>query len=392
MFDRYLQNIILELLTTNPAVVLTGPRQIGKTTFAKEFSKSFKAVYRDLENSRDLKQVKDIQFFTEQYAENLIILDEVQRLPEIFPEIRGIIDRNRRAGRENCQFLFLGSASPDLLRQTSESLAGRISHVELASLNLLELDEKFHDLLWLKGGFPESLKRNEQDSFNWRSSMVTTYLERDIPQFGFRIPAETMRRLWMMLCHYPGGILNSAMLSGSLGISDKTVIRYLDILVDLLLVRRLQPWHTNTKKRLVKSPKIYIRDSGLLHMLLNIKTKDDLLNNPICGQSWEGFVIENLINSSRESHYPYFYRTQAGAEIDLLLCRGITPEIAIDIKLSSNPKTRKGFDIACDDLNVRHRFVVYPGEETYLLKPKTYAVPPAELCGWLWNRAKGEIH
>ncbi|MGI9558799.1 MAG: ATP-binding protein [Thermodesulfobacteriota bacterium] len=392
MFDRQLKDLIVRLLKTNPSVVLTGPRQIGKTTLAKQVAKQFKSVYVDLENPRDLEQAKDIMVFTERNPDKLIVLDEVQNLPEIFPAIRGIIDSGREAGRKHGHFLFLGSASLDLLRQTSESLAGRISHVELSSLNVLETGESVLDSLWLRGGFPESLEYGEEESFRWRSNLISTYLERDIPQFGFRVPAETLRQFWTILSHNQGCTLNYASLSKSLVTDRRNINRYLDILVDLLLVRKLLPWFTNTKKRIVKSPKVYIRDTGILHNLLSIRTEKDLAGHPVYGYSWEGFVIENIINCLGDNHYyPYFYRTQAGAEIDLLLCKGTTPEVAIEVKLSSNPGTKKGFDIACDDLNVKHRLVVYPGKETYYLKKNVLAVPLTELCKWLGKGGKGKI-
>lgn len=387
MIRRRLYEGLLALLATNPGVVLLGPRQIGKTTLALDLAKKLNGVYRDLENPRDLDQVRDIELFHDQYPDRFIILDEVQRAPEIFAPLRGIIDHRRRAGQRTGQFLFLGSASLELLGQTSESLAGRIAYAELAGIDVLEfadsnLTDDGYDRLWLRGGYPDSLMAaNDTASMRWRLDIIRSYLERDVPQFGFRVPAETLRRFWTMLAHHQGGILNAAALAKGLGISGQSISRYLDILVDLLLVRRLEPWHANVGKRLVKSPKLFVRDSGLLHALLAIETRDDLLSHPIVGASWEGFVVENLIDESRSAHWrPYFYRTQAGAEIDLLLVRGGKPEVAIEIKRATAPKARKGFHIACDDLEITHRYIAYPGNEAYRLNDgKIWVAPLADL-------------
>jgi len=385
---------LLALLANNPAAVLLGPRQIGKTTLALDLAEELNGVYRDLESSRDLDQIRDIELFHEQYPDRFIILDEVQRAPEIFAPLRGIIDRRRRAGQRTGQFLFLGSASLELLGQTSESLAGRVAYAELAGIDILEIAEAgladYDDShLWLRGGYPDSLMATDDAaSMRWRLDIIRSYLERDVPQFGFRVPAETLRRFWTMLAHHQGGLLNAAALAEGLGLSGQSIARYLDILVDLLLVRRLMPWHENVGKRLVKSPKIYVRDSGLLHALLAIETKDDLLGHPIIGASWEGFVIENLIDQSRSSHWqPYFYRTQAGAEIDLILVRGGKPEVAIEIKRASAPKARKGFHIACDDLKIAHRYIAYPGNEAYRQNEgQIWVAPLADLMKVLRDR------
>ncbi|VAW05586.1 AAA ATPase [hydrothermal vent metagenome] len=393
MIKRNLQKKLLKLLQSNAAVVLIGPRQVGKTTLSLEVTAELNAVYRDLENPRELEQVRDIELFMKQYPDRLVILDEVQRVPDIFAPLRGIIDQRRRAGFRFGQFLFLGSSSLELLSQASESLAGRVAYCELTGLNILEIQAAKNvsissDDLWVKGGFPESLTAKDNSiSQQWRRDLIRSYLERDIPQFGFRVPSETMRRFWTMLAHHQGGILNASSLAASLGISGQSVARYLDILVDLLLVRRLQPWFANVGKRLVKSPKIYIRDSGLLHSLLDIPSMDALLGHPVLGASWEGFVIENLIGASGgEYGEPCFYRTQAGAEIDLLMTRGGQPEIAIEIKRASNPKVGKGFHIACDDLGIKHRYVVYPGDEAYAMPNDIWAMPLQEMIITLQSR------
>ncbi|TNE57009.1 MAG: ATP-binding protein [Alphaproteobacteria bacterium] len=390
MIERDLQAQIGQMLAANSAVVLIGPRQIGKTTLALNLAEEGRAIYRDLERPREAEQVRDVELFEQQYPSELIILDEVQRLPEIFAPLRGIIDRRRRRGQRVGQFLFLGSASLDLLRQTSESLAGRIAYAELAGVNMLEAEVASipERKLWLRGGFPDSLlATSDKASLQWRADLIRSYLERDVPQFGFRVPAETLRRFWTMLAHHQGGLLNAASLAKGLGISGQSVARYLDILVDLLLVRRLMPWHSNHGKRLVKSPKIYVRDSGLLHALLDIGTHDQLLGHPVVGFSWEGFVIENLITSTSGLGYqPYFYRTQAGAEIDLVLVRGGQPEVAIEIKRASAPKAEKGLHIACEDLGIHHKYVVYAGEESYLQGQNTWAVSAQTLMRVLAER------
>jgi predicted AAA+ superfamily ATPase len=382
MIRRSMQDRLLTTLENNASVSLLGPRQIGKTTLALAVADEKNAVYRDLENPRDLDQVRDIALFTDQFPDRLIILDEVQRAPDVFAPLRGIIDRRRRAGFRNGQFLFLGSASLDLLGQTSESLAGRIAYLELSGIDALELGTAGDpgldvDRLWLRGGFADSLlQASDAASLDWRLDLIRSYLERDVPQFGFRIPAETLRRFWVMLAHHQGALLNAAALAEGLGISGQSIGRYLDLLVDLLLVRRLQPWHANVGKRLVKSPKVFVRDSGLLHALLGLEGLEDLLSHPVIGASWEGFVLENLAGQASFGRYePYFYRTQSGAEIDLLLVRGGRPDIAIEIKRASAPKPGKGFHIACDDLNVTRRFIVYPGAEAYRL-PNAVAVLP----------------
>ena len=389
MIQRGLYNRILQLLQYNAAVVLTGPRQIGKTTLALAIADSQGAIYRDLENPRDLAQAKDIELFVDQYPDRLVILDEVQRIPEVFAQLRGIIDARRRRGFRTGQFLLLGSASLELLGQTSESLAGRISYAQLAGINLLESRNAIDgNQLWLRGGFPEChIDKDETASMQWRQDLVSSYLEREVPQFGFRVPAETLRRFWTMLAHLQGGIFNAASLARGLGISGQSVGRYLDIMVDLLLVRRLAPWVSNLGKRLVRSPKVYIRDSGLLHALLDIISMDNLLSHPVVGNSWEGFVVENLIDGNiSHGYYPYFYRTQRGAEIDLLLVRGGTPEVAIEVKRSSNPTVEKGFHVGCEDLHIKHRYVVYPGQETYRLPSGVWAASPVEMMEALKSR------
>jgi hypothetical protein len=310
------------------------------------------------------------------HQDTLVILDEVHRAPGLFPVLRGLIDKGRRTGRRSGQYLLLGSASLDLLKQSGETLAGRVAYLELAPLNVLETQTIPMDTLWLRGGFPESLlATSAARSLRWRQDFIRTYLERDIPQFGPRIAAETLRRFWGMLAHHQGGILNTAQFARNLGVDVKTAGSYLDLLVDLLLVRRLMPWHANLGKRLVKTPKVYVRDSGLVHALLNIPDKETLLSHPVVGQSWECFVIENLLACAPEQVQGFYYRTSGGAEIDLLLSWPDGRLWAIEIKRSLSPKLERGFHSACTDLNPAKKFVVYPGAERYRMAADIEAIP-----------------
>ena len=361
-----------------PAVGILGPRQIGKTTLALQIAQAIspEPIYLDLESPTDLDRLKEPEFYFEEHKDRPIILDEVQRSPEIFATLRGVIDRRRRAGHRVGQFLILGSASLDLLQQSSESLAGRISYATLSGLKPTEIAESGFDNLWLRGGFPNSfLSADNNSSFNWRQVFISTYLERDVPQFGSRIPATTLRQLWTMLAHIQGGLLNLSRLASGLGASVPAVSRYIDLLEDLFLVRKLQPWASNVGKRLVRAPKVYIRDSGLTHNLLKIKDYDDLLGHPAVGGSWEGFVIENLLADLPSWASPHFYRTSAGAEIDLVIEAGNKKVIAIEIKRSLSPSLSKGFLIGCEDVNATHRYFVYSGAERFRMSKEVTAVP-----------------
>lgn len=371
MIVRRLENQLVKTINRSPSVVLIGPRQIGKTTLARQIARDFPAIYIDLEKGTDRLKISDIHSFHEENKDKLIILDEVQLAPEIFAELRGIIDEQRRAGHKNKQFLFLGSASLDLLRQTSESLAGRISLLELHPIDILEYElTKPGDVktLWLRGGFPESLLAlSDEDSMEWRQQFIRTYLERDIPQMGPRVPAETLYRFWTILANVQGSPMNAAPLSKNLDVSQPTVRRYLDLMVDLMLVRRLSPWSQNLNKRLLKSPKVYIRDSGITHALLQIPNYNALLGHPVQGGSWEGFVIENICAVLPYHARPYYYRSQAGAEIDLILEFSMTERWAIEIKRSSVPSIGKGFHIAADDIKATRHYVVYAGQDKFSL-------------------------
>lgn len=382
MIERKYYSIVDQKLANFPAIGLLGPRQIGKTTLAHNLLNNRPSLYLDLENYEDLAKLESPIAYLESHKDKLIILDEIHRKPDIFMSLRSQIDKNIRSGYQNGQFLILGSASLDLLQQSSESLAGRIAYIEMSPISIAEITNNYDELLnlWMRGGFPRSLLASSDiDSAEWRNSFIKTYLERDIPQFSPRIPAETLRRLWVMLAHSHGTIINVSKLALSLSISGQSVSRYIDLLVDLFLVRRLMPWHTNLKKRLVRSPKLYIRDSGILHALLNIPNFENLLSNPIIGASWEGMVIDNLLSFLPLGAEAYFYRSLAGAEIDLIIKHPDGRLIAIEIKHSSTPKLDKGFHIACEDINPTHRYVVYKGDETFLLNKEIYAISPFEM-------------
>ena len=375
MLTRQITDKLAQTMQHTPAVALLGPRQVGKTTLAKKMSENRDALYLDLEDPEDLLKLSDPSAFLSLHSDKLVIIDEIQRSPDLFMVLRGLIDKSRQAGRKGEQYLLLGSASMDLLRQSSESLAGRIGYIELSGLNVLEVPaEKPEDIhkLWLRGGFPESyLAETDTLAMDWLENLIRTYLERDVPQMGFRVPPARLRRLWTMLAHLQGEPVNFSKLAGNLDVDGKTVASYVDILVDLLLVRRLEPWHSNVKKRLVKSPHFYIRDSGILHRLLGIEDYDALLSNPVLGKSWEGFVIENIISVLPSRAEAYFYRTAAGAEIDLLMKLPGKEIWAIEVKNSIAPKINKGFHLACEDVKATRKFVVYGGEDEFPVEKET---------------------
>ena len=291
MIDRRIHDILLERLDESPAVALLGPRQVGKTTLAQKIGESGPSIYLDLESDADRSRLREPELYLGNHEDKLVILDEVHRVPDLFQNLRGLIDKGRKKGRRTGRFLLLGSASLDLMRQSGESLAGRISYLEMRPLDPLEVNPDDLNALWVRGGFPDSyLAKNNQTSLRWRRDFIRSYLERDIPQLGPRIAAETLRRFWVMLAHHQSGLLNAADFARSLGVDGKTVASYLDLMVDLLLVRRLEPWHNNAGKRLVKSPRVYVRDSGIVHALLGIDSLEALLGHPVAGASWEGFV------------------------------------------------------------------------------------------------------
>ena len=363
---RQLTQQLSAALDRTPAVVLTGPRQVGKTTLALDVGEKYQAIYLDLERPADLAKVQDFEQFCKANIDRLIILDEVQRTPEIFAPLRGIIDARRREGKRTGQFLLLGSASLELLKQSSETLAGRVSQLELQPLTGSEVGRDNILKLWSRGGFPESyLAKDDSDSLAWRNDFIRTYLERDIPQFGPRIASETLRRFWVMLAHNQGQTLNAALLARGLDLSGATIGRYLDLMVDLLLVRRLQPWSSNQGKRMVKSPKVYVRDSGICHALLGIETFNDLMGHPVVGGSWEGLVIETIFAHIKPSTEMGFYRTSVGAEVDLILSTSGGELWAIEIKLTSAPRIAKGFHQACEDLKPTRKLIIHGGDDDF---------------------------
>lgn len=374
-----------QALARQAVVALIGPRQVGKTTLALEIGKTHQSIYLDLESGSDRDKLMDPELFLSQYQDRLVILDEIHRIPELFQTLRGLIDRSRRAGRRTGQYLILGSASMSLLKQSSESLAGRIEYVYLDALHLLEVKHIVKNALhtlWLRGGFPDSfLAQDDQDSLAFRKNFIRTYLERDIPQLGFRIPAATLERFWIMLAHTQGSLLNASRLAAGLAVSTPTITKYVDLLVDLLLVHRLQPFHANMSKRQVKSPKIYIRDSGLVHALLGLQSYADLAGHPVVGGSFEGFVIEHIMSVLPYPTRASFYRSRGGAEIDLLLefpnQHGIW---AIEIKRGLKARPDRGFYHAIADIRPTKCFVVYAGDERYSIKANIEAISLQALC------------
>jgi hypothetical protein len=351
-------------LKVSPAVALIGPRQCGKTTLARQLAGASKSTYFDLENPVDLARLSEPMTALEQLR-GLIVIDEVQRHPDLFPILRVLLDRKPIRAR----FLILGSASPELLRQSSETLAGRLAIVEMAGFTLEEFSRPDLNRLWLRGGFPRSfLARTEAASTAWREDFIRTFLERDLAQLGVQVPSGTMRRFWTMTAHYSGGIWNSSEIGRSLGEAHTTVKRHLDALSGALVVRVLEPWFENVGKRLVKSPKVYIRDSGLLHALLGIGDRRQLDGHPVIGGSWEGFIIEQLLAQLPKAR-AYYWRTQAGAELDLLLfLKG--HRIGIEIKRADAPKMTPSMGSALEDLELHRLLVVYPGSVRYTLHPK----------------------
>jgi len=378
MIKRAVQEKVEKSLKRYPVVGILGPRQTGKTTLAKIIKDRMKkdVVYLDLELPSDVNKLQDAELYLSRFTDTLIIIDEVQRMPSLFPLLRALVDRDRKAGR----FLILGSAAPELIRHSSESLAGRIIYHELSSFILQETGGKLMQRLWLRGGYPQSyLSGNDEESFVWREAFIKTYLEMDIPQLGIRIPARQLRRFWTMIAHSHAQLWNASKMAGSLGISAPTVRGYLDILEETFIVRQLLPYHPNIKKRLIKSPRVYIRDSGLLHALLNIRTVEDLYSRPSLGSSWEGFIIEQIMGILPQGVQAFFYRTGAGAEIDLVLLDGRHKPMAVEIKYSMSPKPERGFWNAYEDLSCRKGYIIYPGAESYPMGKGVFTLPAKDL-------------
>ena len=383
MNKRYLLKELIDSLDASPAVALLGCRQVGKTTLAFEVSKHLtkQVLYLDLESEQDRAKLNQPELYLKSHQDKLVILDEVHRAPNLFPVLRGLIDNARRDGRQAGLYLLLGSASLDLLKQAGETLAGRISYLSLNPFNVLEVESKQLQRLWVRGGFPDSfLAKSDALSMRWRQDFIRSYLERDILQFAPRISTEILRRFWGMLAHHQGELLNTAQLARNLGIDNKTASSYLDLLIDLLLVRRLPPWHANIGKRLVKAPKVYVRDSGIIHALLQIADEESLLSHPVLGKSWECFVIENILNIAPNGVQGYFYRSSGGAEIDLILVWPSRDLWAIEIKRSLTPKLERGFYSACNDLQPTRKYVVYAGEEQYPIAYDIEAISLNGLC------------
>jgi uncharacterized protein len=394
MQSRYIQSIVLQRLTQSaPAVVLLGPRQVGKTTLARQVAAQWPSgsVYLDMERPADRLRLDDADAYLRAQNGKLVVIDEIHRAPGLFDVLRGIIDDRRAAGQRYGHFLLLGSAALDLMQQSAETLAGRIAYIEMSPITLLEATDSNttprsdQRTLWTRGGFPDSLlAANDANSLDWRSDFIRSYLERDVPMFAPRMPSETISRLWTMLAHQQGSMLNQAKLASSLGITAPTVTRYIDLLVDLQLVRRLQPYSGNIGKRLVKAPKVYVRDSGLVHALLGLRAWDDIVGHPVAGPSYEGFCLENLITAAAQNtqtpRRPYYYRTQRGAEVDLVFERAGQPELAIEIKRASAPSVERGFHVACDDLGIKERYVVYPGNERFALRAGVQAIGLKDLA------------
>ena len=382
LIDRHLAATVKRRLQNNPAVAILGPRQCGKTTLAGQIIKKIsQSVYLDLENPADLAKLSDPLAYFSLHNEELVCLDEIQRAPELFTILRSVIDERARNG----QFLILGSAGRDLIRQSSESLAGRIAYLDLTPFLLSELEAAQMDdirRLWLRGGFPRSYLAQDLDiSFEWRQDFMRTFLERDIGMLGFRMPPARLGRFWKMCAHSHGSLLNASKLANSLGVSSHTVRSYIDLLAHTFMLRVILPDAPNLKKRLVKSPKIYIRDSGILHALLDIRTHDDLLSHPILGASFEGFAMENIL-AFATNYEPSFYRTSAGAEIDLILRRG-RRTLAFELKSSSVPSVSKGFWNALEDINPDKAYVVAPVKESYPIKGGVMVSPLQEIIAKL---------
>ena len=376
MIQRNLEDKLIQSLKTMPVTVILGPRQVGKTTLALELAKPAltKPVhYLDLELDSDLAKLDDAEAYLRRFENQLLVIDEVQRKPALFPVIRALVDLRKRAGEKAGHFLLLGSASKDLLQQSSESLAGRIRYLELTPFSITELHKNdplgFNfEKLWFRGGFPDSyLADSESESQDWRRDFISTYVEKDIPLFGPQVPATRMKRFWSMLAHYHGQQAVLTEIAKSLEVSHTTARTYMDILQDFFMVRQILPWSGNTKKRLVKTPKVYIRDSGLLHSLLNISSYDQLMGHPAVGASWEGFVMENIVNHLSPDWTASYYRSSNQAEIDLVLESG--NEIwGVEIKKSIAPTISSGFHRACEDIGANKKYIVYSGSDRFPLR------------------------
>jgi predicted AAA+ superfamily ATPase len=375
--QRYIQTLFEEYMEIFPAVGIVGPRQVGKTTLVKNLTWEKNKVYLDLEKASDRAKLSDVELFLTNHRNSTVILDEIQLMPELFAELRSSIDEDRRPGR----FILLGSASPDLIRSTADSLAGRIGYIELTPFTLEEVVEDETEQLWMRGGYPLSfLASTERVSNLWRGNFIKTYIERDLGLLGLNTDPKLVERFWIMLAHAQGSLWNGDNFARALGITRPTVTRYLEFLEGSFMVRILQPYHRNVKKRLVKSPKVYIRDTGLLHALVGVKSYDELINQLLIGASWETFVIEQIINLLGPDYQYYFYRTHQGAECDLLLVRSGIVEWAIEIKNTLSPKISKGFLISMEDTKAVKGAVISRVKEGYPLKDGVKNYSLTEFC------------
>ncbi|MCF6169686.1 MAG: ATP-binding protein [Bacteroidales bacterium] len=374
MIHRIGQIKVESLLQGFPCVAIIGPRQVGKTTLAKQIRKLYpNAVYLDMELQSDFLKLEDAETYLAQFEDRLIIIDEVQRRKELFPVLRALIDANRRPGR----FLLLGSASPDLIRDSSESLAGRIAYFELSPFLIQEVKSGFSvEDLWFRGGFPDPFLHPEIWT-DWMNNFINTYFDRDLPNLGFPADSTTGRRLWLMLAHLHGNLIRYSDLAKSLELSIHTIKKYISFLENAFLIRTVKPYYSNIRKRLVKAPKVYIRDSGILHFLLGINTREELMGNPKMGASWEGFVLEQLLPLFPLNREIFFYRTHDGAELDVVITKGGIPDVGVEIKYGSDVRLSRGNTQAIEALNTKHNFVLVKNEEDYLLKSGT------RVCGLL---------
>jgi predicted AAA+ superfamily ATPase len=365
-------------INRTPVTSLLGPRQCGKTTLARILEKKFDATFFDLESSQDLQRLQNPELILGS-MEGLVIIDEIQEKPELFKTLRVLADKpERRAG-----FLILGSASPHIIKKVSESLAGRTEFVELSGFNFMETDKNSIQDLWIRGGYPLSyLADTTEESISWRDSFIRTFLERDIPQLGFKIPSVAMRRFWTMLAHYHGQTLNASEIGRSLGVTDKTIRTYLDILTGTFMMRQLQPWYENLSKRQVKAPKIYFRDSGLLHHLLTVSDMHSLLGHPKLGASWEGFAMEQAIQILNPGEV-YYWATYTGAELDLMFLKK-GKKYGIEFKFNEAPKLTKSMCVACEDLKLAHLWIVYPGEHSYPVEENISVLPLKYITDVTW--------
>ena len=378
-FKRLAEKDITRLAESFPAVAIVGPRQVGKTSLVKHLSgiAAQEMIYLDLENPADLNKLSDPSLFLIPLENKTVVLDEIQRIPQLFPILRGLIDAHREAGR----FILLGSASPELIRDSSESLAGRIAYYELSPLCFKEIKNYFtYQQHWLRGGFPNSLQsKTDATSIEWRENFIQTYLERDLPLLGLNANPQLTRRLWTMIAHLNGQLLNYETLGNSLGVTSPTIKKYLDFFESAYLIRRVQPWFVNISKRLVRSPKIYIRDTGILHALLALETFENLQSHVVLGASWEAYIIQEIASMLPPRYEMYFYRTQDGTEADVVIVKAGIPEFLIEIKYSSAPNITKSMLIASQDLKTRRNIIIAPVSESYPLREGFEVMPFFEL-------------